>query len=86
MDLMPAVVPTLFSSSSTPSLWVLLPTVKYVQLVAMCSGSVCLATQLPFSLLGKTSCVWSFWAVGAPREIHLARYSSHLPRTESSWL
>ena len=40
-DLMPVVVPTLFSSLSISSLWVLLTSVKYAQLVTMCSGSIC---------------------------------------------
>ena len=85
-DLTPAVIPTLSCSSSTP-IWALLLVVKYAQFITTCSGSVCVwLPNLHSSFWGKHpvcspggSCVMFL-------VMNLTRYSSHRPRTESTWI
>ena len=85
-DLTPAVIPTLSCSSST-SIWALLLAVKCAQFITTCGGSVCVwLPSLHSSFWGKHpvcspggSCVMFL-------EMILTRYSSHHPRTESTWI
>ena len=67
---MPAVIPTLSCSSSTPSLWALFPTVKYTQFVTVCSDLSVSGHPVSIPPSGENAlCVRSWWVLcDAPRD------------------